>query len=103
MQETYRILNERCGHVKHFAFPYGRFFHFNDIGRKAVFDAGYITCATAERGCHINPVSPISAEQLCIRRDHTVLGWDINHIMYFLINNAKNVRVNNNFYPDSFK
>ncbi len=103
MRETYRILNERCGNVKHFAFPYGRFFHFNAIGRKAVFDAGFSTCATAERGCHINPVAAITSEELCIRRDHTVLGWDINHIMYFLINNAKNVSINNNFYPDSFK
>ena len=103
MQYTYRILNERCGSVKHFAFPYGRFFHFSAIGRKAVFDAGFTTCATAERGCHINPVDRISNEKLCIRRDHTVLGWDINHIMYFLINNAKNVSINNNFYPDSFK
>jgi len=103
MHETYKILHERCGGVKHFAFPYGRFFHFSEIGRKAVFDAGFTTCATAERGCHINGTQPISNEQLCIRRDHTVLGWDINHIMYFLVNNAKNVNANNNFYPPDFK
>lgn len=103
MHETYRILKERCGGVKHFAFPYGRFFHFSAIGKKAVFEAGFTTCATAERGCHINPPSPVANEELCIRRDHTVLGWDINHIMYFLINNAKNANVNNNFYPDSIK
>ena len=103
MHQTWQILNERCGHMKHFAFPYGRFFHFSEVGRKAVFDAGYTTCATAERGCHINPGKPISTKDLCIRRDHTVLGWDLNHIMYFLINNAKNATVNNNFYPHGFK
>ena len=103
MHQTYRILSEKCGGVKHFAFPYGRFFHFSATGRKAVFDAGFTTCATAERGCHINPMAPISDIDLCIRRDHTVLGWDMNHIMYFLINNAKHASVNNNFYPASFQ
>ena len=103
MHQTYRILTERCGQMKHFAFPFGRFFHFSEAGRKAVFDAGFTTCATAERGCHINPLTPISNQDLCIRRDHTVLGWDMKHIMYFLINNARHASVNSNFYPDSFK
>ena len=103
MHRTFRILNEVCGAVKHFAFPYGRFFHFSEVGRKAVFDAGFVTCATAERGCHINPAGPLTGKDLCIRRDHTVLGWDIRHIMYFLINNAKNVTVNNNYYPADFR
>ena len=103
MHQTYGILTELCGDVQHFAFPYGRFFHFSEIGRKAVFDAGFLTCATAERGCHINPSAPMHAKDLCIRRDHTVLGWDMNHILYFLINNAKNASVNNNLYPSSFK
>ena len=103
MHQTYRILTERCGQIKHFAFPFGRFFHFSEAGRKSVFEAGFTTCATAERGCHINPLTPISGQDLCIRRDHTVLGWDMNHIMYFLINNAKHASVNNNFYPDTFK
>ena len=103
MALTYRILKEKCGGIEHFAFPYGRFFHFSEIGRKAVFDAGFTTCATAERGCHVNPTTPISNKELCIRRDHTVLGWDMRHIMYFLINNAKNVSANNNLYPEAFK
>lgn len=103
MNETFGILSERCGGVKHFAFPYGRFFHFSSIGRKSVFDAGFTTCATAERGCHINPATPISGAELCIRRDHTVLGWDMRHIMYFLINSAKTADVNNNLFPDSLK
>ena len=98
-----RLLNEKCGDIKHFAFPYGRFMHFREVGRKAVFDAGFTTCATAERGCHINASAPIAPEALCIRRDHTVLGWDMNHIMYFLVNNAKKATVNNNFYPADFK
>ncbi len=103
MAETFSILKDRCGTVKHFAFPFGRFFHFSETGRKAVFDAGFTTCATAERGCHINPEAPMNAADLCIRRDHTVLGWDMRHILYFLINNAKRASLINNFYPADFK
>lgn len=103
MGATFRILSKQCGVVKHFAFPYGRFFHFSNEGRKAVFDAGFTSCATAERGCHINQPAPISGKDLCIRRDHTVLGWDIGHIMYFIINNAKKANSLNNVYPDDFK
>lgn len=45
-----QVLMQRCGEAKHFAFPYGRFFHFNEAARKVVFDGGFISCATAERG-----------------------------------------------------
>jgi peptidoglycan/xylan/chitin deacetylase (PgdA/CDA1 family) len=100
---TMKILNARCGGVKHFAFPYGRFMHFSSAGRKAVFDAGFTSCATAERGCHINSPALIHNTDLCIRRDHTVLGWDMNHILYFLINNAKHADINNNYFPDILK
>jgi len=103
LTQTYKILSEKCGPTKHFAFPYGRFFHFSSEGKKAVFNAGFATCASAERGCHVNPDSVVKLNDLCIRRDHTVLGWDLKHIMYFLINNAKNASVNNNFFPDNLK
>ncbi len=103
LHQTYRILSERCGGVAHFAFPFGRFFHFSSAGRKAVFDTGFTTCATAERGCHVAQPTPLANTEFCIRRDHTVLGWDIGHIMYFLINNAKNASVSNNLFPASLK
>ncbi len=101
LQQTVSILNERCGGVKHFAFPFGRFSHFSSVGRKAVFDAGFATCATAERGCHIAHPTPIPHTELCIRRDHTVLGWDIGHMMYFMINNVKKANINHNLFPHS--
>lgn len=99
MQETRRVLKEYCGDVAHFAFPYGRFFHFSEAGRKAVFQAGYTTCASAERGCHINHGTPLSPEQLCIRRDHVVLDWGIDQILYFIINNARHASAQNNLFP----
>ena len=99
LRMTMKVLREHCGEVVHFAFPYGRFFHFSSVGRKAVYDAGFTTCATAERGCHITDGTPIANTELCIRRDHIVLGWPMSHIMYFLINSAKKAAVSNNFYP----
>jgi peptidoglycan/xylan/chitin deacetylase (PgdA/CDA1 family) len=101
MDQTFRILTERCGSVKHFAYPYGRFFHFSPAGRKAVFEAGFTSCASAERGCHVNPASPMSNTELCIRRDYTVVGADIDHALYFLINNARTAKPGNNLFPDS--
>ena len=96
---SYTIIKSKCGEAKHFAFPYGRFFHFSETGRKAVFEAGFISCATAERGCHISNDRPIVAEQLCILRDHAVLDWNIDHIFHFLANNSSHANSKNNFYP----
>ena len=98
MHECREILISKCGEAKHFAFPFGRFFHFSEAGKKACFEAGYESCASAERGCHV-PVAGLKKEDLCIRRDHIILDWDYRHIEYFLINNAKHVSPSNNLFP----
>lgn len=97
--QTFNILNERCGSAKHFAFPYGRFYHFSNVGRKAVFNSGFTSCASAERGCHINHPTVLSASDLCIRRDQVILAWRKEHIMYFLVNSSKKANFNNNLFP----
>ncbi len=99
MRQTFEILKIKCGGVAHFAFPYGRFFNFNEIGRKAVFDAGFTSCATAERGCHIKQDTVLLPEKFCIRRDHVVLDWNMNHILYFIANNSKKANVSTNLFP----
>lgn len=96
---TFEILSQKCGDIKHFAFPYGRFFHFNDSAREIVFKSGFISCASAERGCHINNLGTIDQEELCIRRDHVILDWKLDHVFYFLINNSKNANFHNNLFP----
>ena len=96
---TFEILQSRCGEAKHFAFPYGRFFHFNEAGRNVVFDAGFTSCATAERGCHINHNGFIRNDELCILRDHILLEWDIDHIIHFLTTNSKAATAKNNLFP----
>jgi peptidoglycan/xylan/chitin deacetylase (PgdA/CDA1 family) len=94
-------IKENCGSVEHFAFPYGREFHFSNIGRQICFNVGLKTCASAERGCHIASNQILLAKDLYIRRDHVVLDWDLNHILFFLANNAKNAHINNNLFPKS--
>lgn len=92
------IIVAKCGKAEHFAYPYGRFFHFNLPSFQLVFDAGFKTCASAERGCHIND-QPIPHENLFLRRDHILCNWDLDHIKYFLLNNSRNAAVENNFAP----
>jgi peptidoglycan/xylan/chitin deacetylase (PgdA/CDA1 family) len=99
MNHMRELLQRRCGEVKHFAFPYGRFSHFNEAGRKAVFDAGFISCASAERGCHINPAEPISHDELCLRRDHMVFDWKHSHMTYFIARSAAAADANDNRFP----
>lgn len=101
--ESYRILTSRCGPQKHFAYPYGRFFHFNEAGRKAVFDAGFQSCCSAERGCHINTNHTPDYSKLLIRRDHIILDWNLNHIRYFLARNVRKASPANNYYPWAFE
>ncbi|CCB68879.1 polysaccharide deacetylase family protein [Flavobacterium branchiophilum] len=101
MHKTFEILKNKCGNVKHFAYPYGRFFHFSEIGRQAVFEAGFQSCATAERGCHINGQTPIEKNNLAIRRDQLIAHWKWEHIYYFLINNSKKAGLLDPYFPYS--
>ncbi|MDB5255486.1 MAG: putative polysaccharide deacetylase [Chitinophagaceae bacterium] len=99
MSLSFSVLKEKCGSIKHFAFPFGRFFHFSEMGRKACFEAGFISCATAERGCHINSVEQLAADELCILRDHIVLNWRRDHIIHFLVKSSKKAKAQNSFFP----
>lgn len=99
INKSYQILNERIGEVSHFAYPYGRFFHFNQQAFDLVFKAGFTSCATAERGCHISPEKELNINQLLIRRDHVICDWNINHVLYFMLNNSENSSLQTNLYP----
>jgi peptidoglycan/xylan/chitin deacetylase (PgdA/CDA1 family) len=96
--KTFEVLQKKCGEAKHFAFPYGRFFHFNEKARDIVFNTGFTSCATAERGCHINHYRKLLNEELYIRRDHVLLEWSLGHIFHFLANNSLNANISNNLY-----
>jgi peptidoglycan/xylan/chitin deacetylase (PgdA/CDA1 family) len=99
LQQCFSVLTKRCGEAKHFAYPYGRFVNFNKAGEEACFRTGFISCATAERGCHTGAGRELQPEELCIRRDHVVLDWKLDHTIWFLASNAKRLDPKNNFFP----
>ena len=103
MNTTFETITRHCGSVKHFAFPYGRFQHFTDAARKVCFRTGYVSCATAERGCHVNHGRTMTPQELYIRRDHVILNWNISHVLHFLVRNARNAHHNGNLYPGNWE
>ena len=97
IQRTRDTLISWLGRADHFAFPYGRFTDLPAAGYRAALQAGHVSCATAERGCHAN-TGPIPADQLLIRRDHIILDWPLAHIRYFLGTNARKGGADHNPY-----
>jgi len=98
---SYECLTRRLGAVKHFAWPEGRFFHFNPAAAKTVFDAGFQSCASAERGCHVTQPEP-PQYGLCLRRDYIPARWPWSHIVYFLAANSRKASAKNNQWPDGW-
>ncbi|HEY4205308.1 MAG TPA: polysaccharide deacetylase family protein [Puia sp.] len=95
----YEVLKGRYGKALHFAYPYGRFADFSEAGRKLVFDSGFLSCASAQRGCHvINGGKVPGMRDLLIRRDHIVLDWPLEHILYFIAYNAAHASPENNYF-----
>lgn len=97
--QTFAFVKKFVRTPVHFSFPYGRFTDFNEAARKAVFDAGFISCASAERGCHVQSDHPEPLEQICLRRDHILLNWKRRHIDYFLLKNILNAKNQSVAFP----
>lgn len=99
INESYHILKDKLGGISHFAYPYGRYHHINKPAFDLVFKAGFTSCASAERGCHVPDTNLLSNNEVLIRRDNLVCNWSINHILYFILNNSKNASPQGNLYP----
>jgi peptidoglycan/xylan/chitin deacetylase (PgdA/CDA1 family) len=99
IHNCYQVLTKRFNGPLHFAYPYGRYFHFPANLKPVVYTAGFETCSSAERGCHISNGEVIAPEKLLIRRDHVILDWPLQHILYFLAKNIQRANVENNYYP----
>ena len=95
-------LMARLGSADHFAWPYGRFEHFSPAAAREVFRAGYSSCASAERGCHVTP-SLRPAPDLCLRRDLVVGGWPAEHNLYFVSASAARASASTNEWPESWR
>jgi peptidoglycan/xylan/chitin deacetylase (PgdA/CDA1 family) len=96
---SFHALETKLGHPRHFAWPYGRFWHFSAAAREAVFKTGFQSCASAERGCHTPIAMGVDPAQLCIRRDLAVAGEPRGHLGYFLANNARHMSNEGSQWP----
>ncbi len=76
-------LLKRLGTCEHFAWPYGRFHHFSPAAASVTYAAGHSSCASAERGAHTQVVEGSDAN-LCIRRDHVMPNWPLQHSLYLI-------------------
>jgi len=97
-EKSRETLSHYCGNTKHFSFPYGLFSDFSAEAANVVFESGFESCASAERGCHVGN-TPLTARQVCIRRDHTLPEWPLSHIRYFLNRNSRRADTLDNLFP----
>ncbi len=97
--ESYRLLAQRIGGVKHFSWPLGRFSHITPTAVRTVFKTGFESCASAERGCH---VFQADREQLCIRRNNVMAKWPVNHVFYFMAKNSRRASIYDNQWPQGW-
>lgn len=95
-----RILRERYGAVPHFAWPFGHFRHFHRAGPELVFRAGFESCASGVRGCHV--ATEARREALCIRRDLVALDEPLAQHFYFWARNARSASASNNQWPQEW-
>ncbi|MBA4375968.1 MAG: hypothetical protein C0401_07330 [Anaerolinea sp.] len=98
IEESFEMLKKRIGDVRHFAWPLGRFFNFSPTAAQIVFATGFETCASAERGCHVAPLTTDTRE-LCIRRDPIIVRWPMGHSLYFLARNSRVASARSNQWP----
>lgn len=100
--ESYKLLTQRVRDVKHFSWPLGRFFHITPAAVRTVFNTGFKSCASAERGCHVIQVDRQKLEQLCIRRNNVIAKWPTDHILYFLAKSSRMASGYDNQWPQGW-
>lgn len=100
LTQSRRRLVEVLGHCAHFAWPYGSMSDVPDNIGKLALDAGYKTCASAVRGCHVNQANTLP-DQFCVRRENVQATWPIQHILSLLCRSSASADSNDNCWPGS--
>lgn len=86
LEKSFEALASRLGIERlHFAWPFGDFASAPSTVVAEATAAGYASCASAERGVHMPPVTPAS---LCLRRDHLLPHWPLRHVEWFMARNV---------------
>lgn len=96
------LLEKRIGRVRHFAWPFGRFTDVMARTVEAVYRAGFETCASAERGCHVTAhQGPL--RDLCLRRETIVAGWPVHHSVYLMARSIRSATAAMNQWPETLR
>ncbi len=95
------VLGRKVGAVKHFSWPFGRFSDFSAVAAKTVFEAGFESCASGVRGCHV--ARSEGTLDLCIRRDHIVATWPLSHVLYLMARNSQKASASSNQWPKEWE
>jgi peptidoglycan/xylan/chitin deacetylase (PgdA/CDA1 family) len=81
--KCFEVINRNFGAARHFAWTYGKFADCTHECARMVFDAGFASCASGERGCH-GPNRASSDQAICVRRDRITAGAPLCHVKYLL-------------------
>lgn len=98
ISNSFGILQSHLGSVDHFAWPFGRYSDTTPVATRSVFASGYLTCASAVRGAHVQQHLG-SDESLCIKREYIIGGWPLSHSMYLLARSANRASLASNTWP----
>jgi len=84
LAECHAILKQRLGSCDHFAWPFGRFSNMTAAAVQSVFDVGFCSCASGERGTHgVVPYEAVPRYPI-LRRQSMEANWPKSHIDFFL-------------------
>ncbi|MDP9192668.1 MAG: polysaccharide deacetylase family protein [Acidobacteriota bacterium] len=92
-------LRARLGDIRHFAWPRGRFDYMSAEAAAMVHRAGHQSCSSAERGAHV-----VAGEgpELCLRRDHVIAGWPLEHVLWFMARSSRRASTLDNAWPEGW-
>lgn len=95
-------LIRRLGESNHFCWPFGHFDQMSAAAAQAVYRAGYLSCASGVRGCHVAPAGG-QPDKVCLRRDEIREHWPLSHIEYFLLRNSRIATEATNHWPEGWQ
>ena len=99
---SYEALGARLGEVRHFAWTFGQFEDCSTEAVRSIFEAGYRSCASGVRGCHIasgtTPHGPV-----CIRREHILAAAPMSHATYFIARSSRTRAISNHGWPPGWE
>ena len=96
-----RALVAKLGACDHFAWPYGRYWHFSELGQQLVTHLGFSSCASGERGSHAAHSRRLDVVP-CIRRESIEVSWPVRHVKFFLERSGKSPLTPNECWPSEW-